>query len=105
MTYKILLACAAGMSTSMLVERMEEAAKKMNLDVIIDAVPEGKVEKVINDFDILLLGPQVAHLAAQFREEIKDKKIPVDTIDMMDYGMMDGEKVLRKVIKLLGEKI
>ena len=36
---KILLVCAAGMSTSLLVNKMKQAAKEMGIEVEIDALP------------------------------------------------------------------
>lgn len=36
---KIALCCAAGMSTSMLVKKMRDSAKKRGVDIFIDAFP------------------------------------------------------------------
>ncbi|WP_199735618.1 hypothetical protein [Spiroplasma poulsonii] len=35
----IMLACSAGMSTSILVQRMEEAAKKLDCEITVLAIP------------------------------------------------------------------
>lgn len=94
MTTRIMLACAGGFSTSMLVERMKDAAKAKNIEVEIDATAEGKLDKLIDNIDILLLGPQVGHLEASIREKYADKPVSIGTIASIDYGMMDGEKVL-----------
>ncbi|MNW28948.1 PTS sugar transporter subunit IIB [Paenibacillus massiliensis] len=95
---KILLACAGGFSTSMLVERMKEAAKSRGVEIDIDAVAENDIAEQA-PFDIIMLGPQMGHaedeLAAQY------SNIPVTTIDMMDYGTMDGEKVLDTALSLM----
>lgn len=48
MTLSIMLACAGGFSTSMLVERMKDAAKERGMEVNIDATAEGKVDKLID---------------------------------------------------------
>ncbi len=98
---KILLVCCAGMSTSMLVQRMDKAAKAKGVDVTIDAVPIHGVEKAINDYDIIMLGPQVRTHKAKLEEMGKGK--PVVLIDMRDYGMMNGEKVLDFAFKTLEE--
>ena len=44
---KILLVCNAGMSTSMLVQRMEKAAKEKNIEAEIIAVPVTKATSII----------------------------------------------------------
>lgn len=97
MTYKIMLACAGGFSTSMLVTQMKKAAKKENIDVEIDAVAESALNNY-DDLDIILLGPQVGHIKPELEKEFS---IPVRVIDQMDYGMMNGEKVLNDAMKVL----
>ena len=100
MTKKIILACAGGFSTSMLVQRMITAAKAQMIDVEIEAIAEGKLDKYIDSTDILLLGPQVGYLEASLKEKYRGKKIAITTIVSIDYGMMNGEKVLNDAMAL-----
>jgi PTS system cellobiose-specific IIB component len=88
---KILLSCNGGFSTSILVQNMKEAAKKQKIEVEIEAVPETDVEDY-SDWDILLLGPQIGHREEEFSAEFS---MPVFVIDSFDYGMMNGESVLK----------
>ncbi len=97
---KILLVCNAGMSTSMLVKKMQDAAKELNIDTSIEAKSLADAKKEITEADIILLGPQV-------RYELDNvKKVagttPVETINMMDYGMMNGKKVLEHALSIIG---
>lgn len=100
MTKKILLVCAGGFSTSMLVEKMKEAVSKKELDIVIDACGEGVLESYL-PADIVMLGPQMGHAEDIVKEKV-GPSVPVTVIDMMDYGMMDGEKVLGTALKLMG---
>ncbi|AST57112.1 PTS cellobiose transporter subunit IIB [Thermoanaerobacterium thermosaccharolyticum] len=97
---KITLICAAGMSTSLMVTKMKEAAKKLGEEVEIRATPESKFEQYENDTDILLLGPQVGFLLNKYKQTYEPKGIKVDVIDSVDYGMMNGEKVLKNALSL-----
>ena len=99
----IMLACAAGMSTSLLVTKMQNAATERGLDVEIFAVPAPEVEEIIEtkEVDVLLLGPQVRYLLGDFQEKLKEKNIPVSVIPMTDYGLMNGAKVLDLAESLL----
>ncbi|MFC0141672.1 PTS sugar transporter subunit IIB [Erwinia mallotivora] len=97
MKYKILLACMGGFSTSMLVKKMREAAEKMGVEAEIDAVAESELDKY-NDLSIILLGPQVGHLLDEVRSNFN---IPVNIINSMDYGLMNGEKVLKDALQQL----
>ncbi|AOX44027.1 PTS system, cellobiose-specific IIB component [Spiroplasma sp. NBRC 100390] len=96
----IMLACSAGMSTSILVSRMEEAAKKLNCDVTVLAIPTIEAIHRWQEASIILLGPQVRYELDRFKKTIKDQ-IPVFIIDQMDYGMGDGEKVLSFALQKL----
>ncbi|MDO9592261.1 MAG: PTS sugar transporter subunit IIB [Firmicutes bacterium HGW-Firmicutes-20] len=97
---KIVLLCAAGMSTSLLVNRMREAARLEGLDCTIDAFPTSQAAIHGKDADVVLLGPQV-------RFELKKVQgmltCPVDAIDMVSYGTLNGRKVLDQAKKLMEE--
>ncbi|KAE9531810.1 PTS sugar transporter subunit IIB [Ursidibacter arcticus] len=99
----ILLACAAGMSTSLLVTKMKEAAEKQGLEAKIYAVSVSEVDKELeeNRIDVVLLGPQVRYEEAAMREKLAPHSIPVAVINMQDYGMMNGAKVLESALSLL----
>ncbi|OEH91535.1 PTS sugar transporter subunit IIB [Bacillus solimangrovi] len=98
---KIGLFCAAGMSTSMLVTKMKNEAKAKGIDVEINAYPESELEKVIDNIDVALLGPQVKFLLTKAKAVCEPKNIPVEVINTMDYGMMNGAKVLESALNLV----
>ncbi|MBP2642965.1 MAG: phosphotransferase system cellobiose-specific component [Firmicutes bacterium] len=97
---RITLLCAGGFSTSMLVTRMEEAAQGKGLEVIIRAASESRFVEYENETDILLLGPQVGFLAEDFKKKYTGKGMKVAVIDSLDYGMMNGEKVLKDALDM-----
>lgn len=95
-TKQIMLVCAAGMSTSLMVNKMQKAAGERGLAATIFAVPVSEAEDYLSEkkVDVLLLGPQVRYLLEDLQEKLASKGIPVDVIPMTDYGMMKGDKVL-----------
>ncbi len=95
---KILLACNAGMSTSMLVNKMRKAAEEMGVDAEINALSLTEATDRIADVDVVLLGPQVK-FQKKAVEEAAAGRTPVDVIDMRDYGTMNGKKVLEFALK------
>ncbi|WP_326975069.1 PTS sugar transporter subunit IIB [Caproicibacter sp. BJN0012] len=97
---RITLACAAGMSTSLLVSKMNMAAIKENLSVKVQAVPENDFEKYAGETDILLLGPQVSYTLSKMKAQYEPMGIKVAVINSVDYGMMNGEKVLKQALDL-----
>lgn len=96
---KILLVCNAGMSTSMLVKKMETAAKNKGIEATIEAYPLTEAEKIINDWDVVMLGPQVRHCLNQLKKVAGDT--PIEVINMRDYGMMNGENVLKRALEII----
>lgn len=98
---KIFLCCAAGMSTSMLVERMKQSAASRNIDVEISAVPVSDFDQIITDADVILLGPQVKFQLQSISSAAAPHGVPVAAIDMMQYGSMQGDKVLEQALSLL----
>ena len=97
---KIILLCAAGMSTSMLVKKMQEAAAAENFECEIAAYPTAEAKDKASDADVILLGPQVRF--AKSKVEDACPGIPVEAIDMKLYGRMDGKGVLETAKKLIG---
>ncbi|MBU3182734.1 PTS sugar transporter subunit IIB [Clostridium psychrophilum] len=98
---KIALFCAAGMSTSLLVTKMEIAAKEKGIEVDIDAFPEARMSKHLEGVAVALLGPQVGYALPRAKKICDPLGIPVAVIASVDYGMMNGAKVLESAIKLI----
>ncbi|WP_108651115.1 PTS sugar transporter subunit IIB [Dongshaea marina] len=97
----ILLCCAAGMSTSMLVKKMLSSAQQRSLEIEIKAVSISDIEQHIKTSDVILLGPQVKYEQQRLTELAAPLGKPVDVIDMMDYGMMRGDRVLDIALDLI----
>ena len=96
----IMLACCAGMSTSLVVAAMQESAKKPGKDYHIWAVEQGQIEDEVGNFDVLLLGPQVRHILRRVTAIVGDRA-PVAVIEPTAYGRCDGAAVLRQAESLV----
>lgn len=97
---KILLVCAAGMSTSLLVNKMNAAAKAAGVVIEIFALSVSECISVIDTVDVVMLGPQVRFQKPQVDSMVKGR-IPVEVINMRDYGMMNGKAVLDRALVLI----
>ncbi|MCP3763714.1 PTS sugar transporter subunit IIB [Domibacillus sp. A3M-37] len=96
----ILLVCAAGMSTSLLVSKMKEAAKGQNIEAEINAISGTELRKHIDKVDVILLGPQVSYQKGEFEKMANPIGVPVEVINSVDYGTMNGEKVLNRALEI-----
>lgn len=95
----ILLVCNAGMSTSILVKNMQDAAKTLGVDCTIGAKSLTEAKKNLGDADVILLGPQIGYELKTVKELAPNT--PSAVIDMKEYGSMDGKKVLKTAYKLM----
>lgn len=96
----IVLFCAAGMSTSLLVTKMEKAAAEEGFECKIAAYSLSELKSQGPGADIILLGPQVRYQIDKVKAELPDKLISI--IEMRQYGMMDGKAVIAMARQILG---
>lgn len=96
----ILLCCAAGMSTSLLVKKMQRAAEEMGLQGKIWAVGEAQVSENLEEADVLLLGPQIRYRLNDLKKLGEEKGVPVEVINVMDYGRLNGKNVIEQALRL-----
>ena len=99
---KILLTCCIGMSTSLLAETMRQSAIEQDRDDTIDVLDIEKAEEVIDQYDVLLLAPQLKHMYKRLVEDY-GQIIRIAMIDNKSYGTLDGTKVLKDTIEMVNE--
>ncbi|WP_125764108.1 PTS sugar transporter subunit IIB [Companilactobacillus hulinensis] len=99
----IMLCCAGGMSTSLLVTKMQKAATKDGIEVEIFATGAASAEYDVSQRhpDVIMVGPQIRFLEKEFKEKFS---MPVEVIGMHDYGTMNGEKVLKRSLELISDE-
>ncbi len=97
---KILLVCSAGMSTSIVVKKMEAAAQELGVEAKIWAVGDALAKENVGEADIVMLGPQVKYLLDKMKGLAGDT--PVEVINMQHYGMMNGKAILERALEIIG---
>ena len=91
---KILLVCASGISTNILMKKMERYIKDQDLDVEVIAKGLGEYEGLFERFDLILLGPQISYK----RKEIEERsKKPVLVILPNDYATGNVKNIFEQV--------
>ena len=87
---KILLCCNAGMSSSILVKKIREAAERRGMDLTI--------RDEVGKWDVCLVGPQLVYAVANIKSQLN---IPVASVEPRTYAMADGDKALDFAISLV----
>lgn len=99
-SYKILLVCSGGMSTSVLMNKMKKYAEEHNITLSVDACGTTQYLDEAGDYSIILLGPQIAYRKKQIADSVD---IPVVGIKPQDYAFGNVENILREVDVCLQE--
>ena len=95
---KILLCCNAGMSSSILVKKIREAAEKRGMDLTITAVANAAIRDEVGKWDVCLEGPQLVYVVNSIKAQLN---IPVAREEPRVYAMADGVKALDFAVSLL----
>lgn len=94
---KILLVCAAGMSTSLLVRKIQKAMPNESVDWIVSSQPAENLDLYIDEYDVILLGPQISHRLKGIQKEFAHKHKIIELLNYVDYGLGNGENIIRFV--------
>lgn len=98
---KILLICDMGMSTSLVVKRMLEHADRENIEVEIEAKGSQDFSAAASEFDCFLIAPQIGYKLSDFTLIANQHNKPIALINMMDYGMLKGDKILTQAFDMM----
>lgn len=97
---KIFLCCSAGMSTSMLVKKMKDAAVEQGVECSINAYSISEFEASLADNDVCLVAPQVKFKYEEFKARAEATGKICGLIDMTHYGMLRGDLILQQAVSL-----
>lgn len=105
---RILICCAAGMSSSILVKSMRDTASKLNINIKIGAVNIGNVDQYIGKVDYILLAPQIEYEYNNLLRRAKRYDVEVLKITHQEYGRLEGKSLLLRIqndLTILEEEI
>ena len=98
----IVLCCAGGPSTTMLMDSMKAIVKKSAKlnedDFSFVAIPVDILQSEVEDCDVLVIGPQIVHKLDFIKPIIEPYHIPYVIVDQEVYGKMDGATVMKQVL-------
>lgn len=100
----ILLCCDGGFSTSIVVAKMQEEAKKQGKDYEIWAINIGSIKDHIRKADVVLLGPHMVHKTNYAKDAADPLGVPVGIINGTDYSFGYGANVIKQAEELVKAK-
>lgn len=97
---KIMLICAGGMSTSILMKKMEKWGVEKNRPLEVKAYGLSNFDESWKEFDVVLLGPQISYKISEIQNSVI---IPVSQIQSFDYAVGNVENIMKQVDALLNK--
>ncbi|MEG0593330.1 MAG: hypothetical protein RR512_08435 [Coprobacillus sp.] len=90
---KILLSCSGGLTTSYFAYSIQEIMNQKNLGIQVDAVAYTDIDNVANEYDIILLAPQISYMLPTYKEKYGCK---VMGIELIDFATSNFEGIVDK---------
>lgn len=94
------LFCQNGASTGMLAKKIQAAADKAGIEMTVSAHSDSVIAKNILGADLVLIAPQIRFKLPDIQRDYPEYHYY--TVDTFDYGMMNGESILKGIRKELG---
>lgn len=98
---RILLVCAGGMSTGLLMNKMENYWAEKGMDHSINAVGLSEYMDVYKEYDVIMVGPQVGYRSGQIQ---KDTGLPCEVIPSLDYAIGNCDNIMKIAERLFAQK-
>lgn len=89
---QIVLLCSVGVSTNILMQKMQQEADRQGYECSIKAFPVSQAGEAAVTAGVLLLAPQAAHSIAEL--QVRYPNVPSSVIPQKLYASMDAEEIL-----------
>ena len=100
----VLIICAAGMSSSLLIKAIENAGVEAELTIEVityHSIGSANWNFVKNPVDIVMIAPQIRFFKKSIETLASLHGIPVVVMEPSVYGMADGGRLLQQVMNVL----
>jgi len=95
---RIMLVCAGGMSSGLLMKQMRSYFQENGIDGTIQAMSMANCQDPYHQYDVVLIGPQVGYRLADIRESTG---LPCAVIPSFDYATANCSNIMKLVYQLL----
>ena len=94
---KLLISCTSGMTSSYFAYTLQNSLSSEGLVMAIDAVSYTQIDKVWEEYDYILLAPQIAYKLPEYQSKYGKK---VMTIDAMDFARGNVNGVVNRLVRM-----
>lgn len=89
-TVKVLLSCSSGLTTSMFAQQLNSTVELLGMDYHFDAVAYTNIYDDVENYDAILIAPQIGYMLKRLKESLPDKLIEqIPTVAFASYDSME----------------
>lgn len=101
-TLSVLLSCSSGLTTSMFAEQLNSTVNLLGLDYHFDAVAYSNIYDNVEDYDMVLIAPQIGYLLNRLKDSLNDHI--VEQIPTSAFASYDSMSVIKFIQELLEQE-
>ncbi len=94
----VLLICGSGASSGFMAANMRKAATARGLEADIKARSESEIENYIEDIDVLMIGPHLAHILDEIEDYTRGHDVKAILMKGEYYATLDGNKAIEHLL-------
>ncbi len=99
-TLRILLSCSAGLTTGMFAEMLQSTASMLGLDYEFNAVSYLNIYEEANDYDVILIAPQIGYMLNRLKDTLTDKLVlQIPTTIFAQYDALEAIKYIQSELE------
>ncbi|KFZ39794.1 MULTISPECIES: PTS sugar transporter subunit IIB [Thermoactinomyces] len=98
---KVLIVCAGGMSSAIVLKAIQLEAEKQGLPLTLKAIGAHELENELPDYDMALVAPQIRHRFVSLSDIGKKLNKKVQLIPSTGYTPMGAPSVIEMIKKEL----
>lgn len=103
-TLRILLSCSAGLTTAMFAENLKSVTDMLGLDYQFDAVSYLSIYEVVEEYDVVLLAPQIGYMYNRLKDSLPDKLVlQIPTAMFASYDALSTLKFIQSELEIFCE--
>lgn len=103
-TIKVLLSCSSALTTSMFASMLEESAKENHLDMHFEALPVTDLLYQGDNYDLIMLAPQVSYQLPKLKNTLKAKIIALPAQIFARYDTIGALALINETLSHKEEK-
>ncbi|MDQ0361808.1 PTS sugar transporter subunit IIB [Breznakia pachnodae] len=95
---KALIICQFAITSKNMITKIIKYTEEFKSGIEVECASVSEISELpFENYDIVLLAPQIRNYLSAVSEKCNELDIPVDVIDVVAYGLQDAKKVVSQI--------